>query len=81
MRVNVKVYPIAGVSDATQEMEVALTEGNLNELMTLLQERLGAGLCEKSVMILYNGQALDLKADVVFSNGDQLWVMPCISGG
>jgi len=81
MKVSVKVFPIAGVSDATQELEVTLSEGNLSELVAFLQQRFSVDPHDESIMILHNGQALDSYADVILSEGDRLWMMPCLSGG
>ena len=81
MKVSVKVFPITGVSDAAQELEITLSEGNLSELIAILQLRFRVDPHDESIMILHNGQALDSYADVILSNGDQLWMMPCLSGG
>ena len=82
MNVHVKIFPIAGLSEQRQEMELALEEGNMGELETLLFNRLGAnpGNAE-AYMFMLNGCGLDNWEEVVFRNGDQLWMLPQISGG
>ena len=81
MKVSVKVFPIAGVSDAAQELEVTLSGEKLSELIAFLQQRFSVDPRDESIMILHNGQALDSYVDVILSEGDRLWMMPCLSGG
>jgi len=81
MKIYVKIFPIAGVSDAAQEMEVTLAEGKLSELITLLQNRIGSDLSERSIMLLHNGQSLNIDDDVILTEGDRVWAMPRLSGG
>ena len=81
MKINVKIYPIAGLNEATQVMDAALDEGNLSELVTFLCRQLGADLREYGVMILNNGQSLDIESNVILNDGDNIWVMPRLSGG
>ena len=82
MKVLVKVFPAAGLCDQTQELEITLEEGSLSELLTLLQERLSVnpGKIEE-LMFVHNGRAMDRREDVLFQDGDQLWLMPMLSGG
>ena len=81
MKVSVKVFPIAGVSDAAQELDVTLSEGNLSELIAILQQRFSVDPHDERIMILHNGQAIDSYADEILSDGDRIWMMPCLSGG
>ena len=58
MKIIVKIFPIAGISDAAQEMEVTLTEGNLSEAIAYLNQRFNTDMLDDSIMILHNGRAL-----------------------
>ena len=81
MKVSLKIYPIAGVSDVTQELEITLSEGKLCELIEFVKKQFGIDPCEENIMIINNGQALDSYTDVPLCDGDSLWLMPCLSGG
>ena len=82
MKVQVKIFPIAGLCDQKQELEISLEEGNMGELQMLLEKQLGVNPSViKSLMFLHNGRALDVRADAVFADGDLLWLLPQISGG
>ena len=81
MNVIVKVFPIAGLSDETQEMAVTLSDGNLCELIALIQKRLDADLRVSNIMILHNGHSIDIDNDTALENGDRVWLMPRLSGG
>ena len=82
MTVDVKIFPIAGLCNKKQELQIALEEGNMGELRRLLPERLGVNLPgPEAFMFLYNGRALRQQEDVFFQDGDQLWLLPQISGG
>ena len=81
MKIYVRIFPIAGLFDATQELEVKLIEGRLSELMNSLNQSLGADLLDKDILILHNGHSLDIKSDTLFSDGDQIWIIHCLSGG
>ena len=84
MKVHVKVFPIAGVNDQSQKIEILLGEGSLSEALMHLQERLcpgsNPGKLEK-LMFLHNGRYLDRHKDAVFQDGDELWLLPLLSGG
>jgi len=80
-KVKIKVFPLADVVDASFETELTLTDGSLYECMTYLNTHFGTELREKDIMILHNGQSLDIFANAVINDGDQLWVLPCLSGG
>ena len=82
LRVHIKVFPIAGLCEQRQEIELALEEGSMTEMETLLFKRLevNPGNIE-AYMFLHNGRGLDNDKDVVFRDGDQLWLLPQISGG
>ena len=80
-KVRIKVFPLADVTDAAFETELTMTEGNLFECMTFLNKHFGTELREKGIMILHNGQSLDIHADAEVSDGDQVWVLPRLSGG
>ena len=82
MKVHVKVFPIAGLSNKRQEFEVSLEEGSMSCLETHLEERLGVTPRNvKSLMFLHNGRGLDNRENAVFRDGDLLWLLPQISGG
>jgi len=81
MNVNVKIFPIAGLNESTQVMDITLNEGSPGELLEILSGRLGADPRERSIMVLVNGQCIDVESDVVLSNGDMIWLMPRLSGG
>ena len=83
MTVHIKLFPIAGICNQSQEMELALEEGKLGEALTKLYERLGVDLDVKleKLMLLHNGRALDMRKNVVFQDGDRLWLLPLLSGG
>jgi len=81
MNIQVKIFPIAGCNDTSHEIEITLSQGHLGELMSYLQQYLGKDLHDESVMVLHNGQGLDLNSDVQFKEADKVWVMPRLSGG
>ena len=82
MKVQVSVFPIAGLCSQKQEMELALEEGSMGELETLLFNRLGVKFRKaEALMLMLNGRGLDIHEEVVFCDGDQLWLLPQISGG
>ena len=82
MKVNIRVFPIAGLCNQRLEMALALEEGSMNELLRLLSGQLGVNLPETGAfMFLHNGRGLDRYEDVFFQDGDQLWLLPRISGG
>ena len=84
MNIRVKIFPIAGLCEKTQEMELSPGKGSLEEALGLLREQLGADgeLCEiESLMLLHNGRVLDKRSNAVFRDGDELWLLPLLSGG
>ena len=94
MKVHVKIFPIAGLCNQSQKLELALEEGHFSEMLMCLQGRLGANLdnnpddCSgdgfdkfEKLMFMHNGRALGKCKDVVFQDGDQLWLLPLLSGG
>ena len=82
IKVRVRIFPIAGVCNSTLDIEIELEEGNLYELMKRLQDRLGlAANVPETLMLLHNGHSLDINKAAQFLNGDQLWLMPRLSGG
>ena len=81
MKIYIRVFPIADLFDATQELEVTLSEGSLGELMTSLNQLIGTDLFDENIMILHNGHNLDKKSDTQLSDEDHIWVMPYLSGG
>ena len=86
LRVNVKIFPIAGLCEQRQDIELVLEEGSMNELEMLLFRKLNVNPGNvEAYMFLHNGRGLcsspDKYKDVVFQNGDQLWLLPQISGG
>jgi len=82
MKVQVKIFPVAGLCDQKRELEITLEEGNMNELEVHLEERMGVNpRVIKSLMFLHNGRAMGEQENVVFKDGDLLWLLPQISGG
>ena len=86
MKVNVKVFPIAGLCEQTRELEISLENGCMAELTPLLEGELGVNpglrLCKnESLMFLHNGRRLDEPENTVLCDGDLLWLLPQISGG
>ena len=83
MKVNIKIFPIAGLSEQRREMEIALEEnGGMGELLARLQEQLDVNLQKiEALMFLHNGRGMDKSENVIFQDGDQLWLLPQISGG
>ena len=83
MKVQVKIFPAAGLCDQKQEFEIVLNKGNFAELETRLEERFGINpLPIESLIFLHNGRGLDgRRENVTFQDGDLLWLLPQISGG
>ena len=82
MKVNIKIFPIAGLCSESKKLELTLEEGNLGEVLRLLEENLGAKLSKlEEFMFLHNGRGLDRGKDIFFQDGDQLWLLPMVSGG
>jgi len=79
MKIYTRIFPIAGLFDATQELEITLTEGSPGKLMKSLNQLLDTDLDDKDVIILRNGQSLDINTPL--SDEDQIWVIHCLSGG
>jgi len=82
MKIHIKIFPVAGLSDRNQEFELALQKGSFNEALALLQKLLDVNLSEiKTLMFLHNGHKLENDKDEIFQEGDQLWLLPLLSGG
>ena len=82
MKIYVKIFPIAGICEASREMEFSLSDGNLNELLKCIREEMStAPLPLDTLMFLLNGRGLDLNENVQFHDEDRLWILPLISGG
>ena len=82
MNIQIRIFPIAGLCNEKKELELALEKGNFYEAQARLEELLGISFREnKTLMFLHNGQGLDRNKDIVFREGDQLWLMPLLSGG
>jgi hypothetical protein len=99
MNVKLKIYPIAGLCDSSMEMEMALEEGSLAELLKQVWNLLGvkAPASTEGLMLLLNGRFVDLPdcahedvpegthdgtyMDTRLEDGDQVWLMPQLSGG
>jgi len=87
VNVAVKVFPADGLCDQKSELRISLENGSLNELGARLEEVLGVNpFVIESLMFLHNGRALDEKEliereNIVFADGDTLWLLPRISGG
>jgi len=82
MKVHVAIFPVAGLCVQRQDFEVFLDKGSVGEMETVLFDRLGVNPFKiDALMFLHNGQALDIDEAAVFHGGDQLWLLPRISGG
>jgi len=82
MKVQASVFPIAGATNRKQELELTLEMGNLEEALAQIEERLVVNLPKtETLLLLHNGQGLDLSKEAVFNDGDQLWILQQISGG
>jgi molybdopterin converting factor small subunit len=82
MKIRVKIFPAAGLSDKTQEFDMELKEGNISEVLTSLQKRLNFNPdILETINFIHNGRLLVTREKVIFSDEDQLWLMPQISGG
>ena len=82
MNVHIKVFPIAGLCDQTRRLELALENGSMGELQSLLHKELDLDMSKfETLMFMHNGRALDRRRDVVFDDGDELWLLPLLCGG
>ena len=82
MTLYIKVFPITGLCDETQKLTITLEDGVFSKVLSHLQERFGTeSLKTEALMFLHNGVALDRSKDIVFQDGDELWLMPLLSGG
>jgi len=82
MKVHVKIFPAAELCNQRRELEIDLDEGNGDEILEYLQKLLGVNLKEKkTLMFLHNGCGLERLENAVFQDGDQLWLLPLLSGG
>ena len=82
MTVHIKVFPIAGVCDQSQKLDISLEQGNLTEALSLLEVRLGVCFSKpEKLMLMHNGRGLDRRKNTVLEDGDQLWLLPLLSGG
>jgi len=82
MKVHIRISPIAGFCEQRQEIEVVLKHGSKSEVETLLYNKLGVNPFNmEAIMFLLNGRGLEPREDVVFQDGDQLWLLPQLSGG
>ena len=82
MIVFIKIFPSVGVCNQTQKLEIALKNGSFCELLTLLEGKLNVSLEKlEKLMFVHNGRGLDRQKDVVLCDGDELWLLPLLSGG
>jgi len=82
MKVYVKMLPFPGICDAARDMEFALREGNIKELLICVQEELGAAsLPLEMLLFLRNGHGLDIHENVQFHDEDHFMILPQIEGG
>ena len=82
MKVSVRVFPIEGMCSQSQDLDMTLEEGSFGEVLTFLQMRFDVTMDKlESLMFLHNGYGLDRRKNVVFHDGDQLWLLPLLSGG
>ena len=86
MKIQIKIFPAAGICDKLREMKIDLDEGTFSELLLELNKELGEifGADKetiKTLMFLHNGRALDTQREVFFKDKDELWLLPQLSGG
>ena len=81
MNVYIKIFPIAGLCDETRKLELTLEEGSMSEVLTNLREQFNVNPKIEELMFLHNGRALNRHKNTVFRNGDELWLLPMLSGG
>ena len=82
MKIQVSVFPIAGIAEKKREFELTMENSNLEETLVQIEERLGVNLPKiETLLLLHNGQGLNKNKELAFKDGDQLWVLPQISGG
>jgi len=82
MKVRIRIFPAAGIDKVPDEFEITPEKGCLSEVLALLRENLGLDPAENAaLMFLHNGQELDIRKEAVFQDGDQLWLLPLLSGG
>ena len=71
-----------GLCNQTQKLDVPLEEGSFSEVLAFLERRLSVSLEKlEKLMFLHNGRGLDKRKDVVLCDGDELWLLPLLSGG
>ena len=86
MKIHIKIFPAAGICDRLKELKIDLDEGTFGELLLELKKELGEIFSAdkdilKTLMFLRNGRALDTQGEVFFSDKDELWLLPQLSGG
>ena len=83
MKIHVKVFPAAGLCNETRELEITLEkDGSMNELLSSLRDMIGINVDKiETLNFVQNGRLLNKHEDIVFRTGDNLWLLPQISGG
>jgi len=81
MNISLKIFPISDLNNSTTEMVVELTDGKLSEVLDWVEQKWEVNPYECAIMVLCNGQSLDLEADFDLSENDKVWIMPRLSGG
>ena len=84
MNIRVKIFPIAGICGRTQEEELFLEKGRVGEALELLRSRLGIDKDLRAIetlMLMHNGRVMDKSLDENLKEGDELWLLPPLSGG
>ena len=82
MKVHINIFPIAGLCNQSKKLDLNLEEGNLGEVLILLEQILDAKLSKlEELIFLHNGRGVDKRKEILFQDGDQLWLLPMISGG
>jgi len=82
MKVQVSVFPIAGTTEKKQELQITMEKGSLEEALARIEERLDINLPKiETLLLLRNGQGLNKNEELILKDGDQLWVLPQLSGG
>jgi len=81
MKVFLKIFPIADISDSSSELDIELTSGKFSEVLQLLEQRWGVDPLDCAIMVICNGQAMDIHKDFDLKDNDKVWIMPRLSGG
>ena len=82
MKILVKIFPTAGLADKTIQMEIDLKAANISELLSVLHEKLGTDPAKiETLNFMHNGRMYTRHEDLILKDGDQIWLLPKITGG